>query len=77
MTDYITTDEAAKLTGYHREHIRRLIRRGKIRAQKFGTTGKRGGVLLVSRASVLAYYRELQKAGGKRGPKRRKRVPKS
>jgi excisionase family DNA binding protein len=69
MTDHITTDEAAKLTGYTRQHIRRLIRQGKIKAEKFGTTGARGGVLLVNRASVLAYFRELQKAGEKRGPK--------
>ncbi|HLE80275.1 MAG TPA: helix-turn-helix domain-containing protein [Dehalococcoidia bacterium] len=62
--DWITTGEAAQMTGYHLEHIRRLIRQGEIKARKFGPTWQ------VSRASLLAYVRKAEKLGAKRGPKR-------
>ncbi|MFZ2096388.1 MAG: helix-turn-helix domain-containing protein [Anaerolineales bacterium] len=55
---WITTAEATKLTGYNNEHIRRLIRNGKIKAQKFGI------VWQVDRDSILEY---LQNEG--RGPR--------
>ena len=32
---WLTVNEAAELSGYHPEHIRRLIREGKIEAKKF------------------------------------------
>jgi excisionase family DNA binding protein len=64
-TDWITTTEAAALTGYHPEYIRELIREGKIEAQKFGQ------VWQVSRASVLAYLRVAEHSvDGRHGPKR-------
>ena len=59
--DWITTAEAAELSGYHAEHLRELIREGKIVGQKFGI------VWQVSRASLLAYV----KAGAKSSDKRR------
>lgn len=34
MPDWITTEEAATLSGYHPEHVRRLARQGKIGAEK-------------------------------------------
>jgi len=34
--DWITMAEAAKLTGYHRNHILRLLEGGKVKAQKWG-----------------------------------------
>jgi len=61
--DWITTAEAVKLTGYHRNHIHRLIRQGGVQARKFGP------VWQVSRASLLAYVRRVEKLGEKRGPK--------
>ena len=34
MPEWITTEEAAELGGYHPEHVRRLARQGKIGAEK-------------------------------------------
>lgn len=47
--EWMTVREAAKWSGYHAEHIRILIRRGDIYAEK------RGGIWWVSRKSVKAY----------------------
>lgn len=63
MTDWITTAEAAELSGYHPEHLRVLVREGKVKAQKFGI------VWQVDRRSLMAYMREAEKMGKKRGPK--------
>ncbi len=63
MADWITTKQAANMSGYSPYHIRELIQRGKIKAQKFGE------VWQVSRASLLAYMRHAEKLGEKRGPK--------
>ena len=64
--DWITTAEAAKLSGYHVNHIRRLVRTGEIQAQKFGP------VLQVDRNSLLAYMRAAEKSSDKRrGAKKR------
>lgn len=58
--DWITTQEAAELSGYHVNHIRRLIRYDSIRARKFGP------VWQVSRQSLLAYMDASEKSGDKR-----------
>jgi excisionase family DNA binding protein len=64
MTDeWLTTQQAAQLTGYHRDHIRRLILAGKVKAQKWGRDWQ------VDRADLLAYVRKAEKLGAKRGPK--------
>jgi excisionase family DNA binding protein len=63
MADWITTAEAVKLTGYHANHIRRLIKTGKVKGQKWGRDWQ------ISRASLLAYMRQVEKMGSKRGPK--------
>ncbi len=65
MADWITTNEAAELSGYSPYHLRELIANGKIKAQKFGILWQ------VSRASLLAYMRQAEKMGEKRGPKKR------
>ncbi len=36
MPEWITTEEAAEVSGYHPEHVRWLARRGKIGAEKKG-----------------------------------------
>ena len=64
MADWITTVEAAELSGYHPDYIRKLLQAGRIKAQKFGL------VWQVSRTSVLAYVRQVEKLGERRGPKR-------
>ncbi|CAG0986942.1 hypothetical protein ANRL3_02506 [Anaerolineae bacterium] len=61
--DWITTEEAAKLTDYHQEHIRRLIRTGEVKGRKFLI------VWQVSRASLLEYLRKQAKRGERRGRK--------
>jgi len=53
-TDWITTTEAAELTGYWVTHIRHLIREGHVQAQRFGRAW------MVNRESLLAYAREMK-----------------
>lgn len=65
MADWITSAEAARLTGYHPDYLRKIIRAGKVKSQKWGRE------LMVSRTSLLAYVRKSQKSGAKRGPKPR------
>ena len=66
MADLITSSEAARLSGFHVNHIRRLIRTGAIRARKFGE------VWQIDRRSLLAYVRNAEKSPDRRrGAKRR------
>lgn len=62
--DWLTTEQAAELSGYHTNYIRRLIREGRVKARKFGP------VWQVHRESLLAYVHMAEKLGEKRGPKR-------
>ena len=65
MSDkWLTTPEAAQLTGYTSDHVRRLIALGKIEGQK------RGRDWLVKQSSLLAHVRKAGKLGAKRGPKK-------
>ena len=61
--DWLTVQEAAKLSGYNPETLRELIRQGKIKARKFSI------VWMVSRESLLAYMAKVQAMGEKRGRK--------
>jgi len=61
--DWITTDEAQKLTGYHPVHLRKLLLSGKIKGQKWGRQWQ------VSRSSLGIYLKRIKVLGGKRGPK--------
>ena len=61
--DWLTVREAAKLSGYNADHLRELIRDGKIKARKFSI------VWMVSRESLLAYLAKSQAMGEKRGRK--------
>ena len=49
MSEEITVNEAAQMTGYSSEYIRELCRGGKIGSRKFGT------ILVVEKASLLEY----------------------
>lgn len=63
--DWITTNEASALSGYHPDHLRRLIRAGLVKARKFGI------VWQVERKSLLAYMRAAEESEDKRrGAKR-------
>jgi excisionase family DNA binding protein len=62
--EWITTAEAAKLSGYHVNHIRRLIRSEDIVAKKFGT------IWQVNRASFIQYLETAHQSEDRRwGPK--------
>jgi excisionase family DNA binding protein len=62
-TDWITTQEAAALTGFHPDYVRKLMQAGKIKGQKWGRDWQ------VSKASLLDYVRKMNQLGEKRGPK--------
>jgi excisionase family DNA binding protein len=64
--DWLTVQEAAKLSGYNPEYITRLIRQKQIEARKFSI------VWQVNKESLLAYLAKAQELGGKRGPKSEK-----
>lgn len=55
--EWITTTEAALLTGYNNEYIRRLVRTEKVRARKFGI------VWQVDRESLLEYMKKNERRG--------------
>ena len=61
---WLSVPEAAALSGYDADYIRKLIRGGKIEARKVVT------VWMVDRASFLAYVEQAQHRGAKRGPKK-------
>ena len=61
MENWISVSEASELSGYHPEHIRRLIRQGKINAKKFSI------VWMVDRDSLLAYIDKPKKVENKKG----------
>jgi excisionase family DNA binding protein len=54
---YVDTQEAAKRSGYSREHIRRLAREGQIESEKQGT------LVFLSLKSLMAYRTEMDKLG--------------
>ena len=60
MADWITTHQAAELSGYNAEYIRDLIRKGKIRSQKWGRDWQ------ISRASLIDYMRAADKSPDRR-----------
>lgn len=61
--EWLTTRNAAELVGYHPAHIRLLIRRGEINAQKWGRDW------MINRQSLLQYKARVEALGEKRGPK--------
>ena len=56
-TEWITTKEAAELTGYATAYFRQLIKRGRLEAHK------RGRDWFLNRAEVLAYAEEMRRLG--------------
>ena len=61
--EWLTVNEAAKLSGYNAEYIRELIRQGRIKARKFSI------VWMVDRKSLEGYVKKAQAMGEKRGRK--------
>jgi len=56
-TEWITTGEAARLTGYSSVTVRWLVREGRIKGRK------RGRDWFVDKESVLDYVREMKRLG--------------
>lgn len=62
--EWITTAEAAELSGYHPERIRELVRDCRINGRKFGI------VWQIDKDSLLSFLQESRESGDKdRGPK--------
>jgi len=62
--EWLTIQQAAKLSGYHPEYLRIIIRAGKLDAHKFGP------VWAISKKSLLSYVRTAENSIDKRhGPK--------
>ena len=55
--EWLTTAEAAELSGYHTEYIRQIIKAGKVEARKFGP------VWQVSKQSLLDYLQTAREKG--------------
>lgn len=54
LPDYLTVDEAAAALRYHPEYIRRMVRKGKLSADK------KSGVWLIHREALAAYQTAIQ-----------------
>ena len=62
--DWLTVQQAAKLSGYHAEYLSIIVRAGKLVAHKFGS------VWAISKKSLLSYLQTAEKADDRRqGPK--------
>ncbi len=64
LTQYVTVQAAAEVTGYNVQYLRRLLRAGKLAGIKIGQ------VWLISLASLAAYIQQAEEAADRRcGPK--------
>ena len=62
--DWLTTQQAAELSGYHSNHLRRLLRSGEIEGRKWGQSWQ------ISRNSLNNYLKKAEQDDDKRrGPK--------
>jgi excisionase family DNA binding protein len=64
LAEFITTDKAAKMLGYNVQSVRRMIRNGTLKSEKFGR------VILVPVESLKSYLgqtREMSKNDPRRG----------
>ena len=66
MADWIDTDEAAKISGYHVNYLRTLLREAKIAAKK------KGGAYWIDRQSLLDYIKTARASDDKRHGARNK-----
>lgn len=62
--EWLTTFQAADLSGYHSNYIRKLLREGKVQGRKWGLSWQ------VNRISLLTFLEKAESLGAKRGPKR-------
>lgn len=57
LEEWVSTEDAAKLTGYHIKYLRELVRKGRILARKVSRDW------LVNRKSLLAYKAKMDSLG--------------
>lgn len=62
-SEWITIAEAARLSGYHKDTLRKLASQGRIKGRKFVT------VWQINRASLQSYLKRVEMMGEKRGRK--------
>ncbi len=65
MEDWLTTYEAAMVSGYNPDYIRQLIRSNKVQGRKWGLAWQ------VNRRSLEEYLKTAEKLGERRGAKPR------
>lgn len=65
MEEWITSYEAAQVSGYNPDYIRQLIRSKKVLGRKWGQSWQ------VNRKSLNEYLTKSEKQGERRGPKPR------
>lgn len=65
MEDWLTTYEAAQISGYNPDYIRQLIRANKVIGRKWGLSWQ------VQRKSLQGYMKTTEKLGERRGAKPR------
>ena len=63
MDDWLTTYDAARVSGYTPDYIRQLIRSNKVVGRKWGPSWQ------VSRHSLETYIKHAEKLGERRGAK--------
>ena len=63
LSDWLSTQEAAKMAGYHPHNILRLIKNNEIEARKWGNSW------MIQRESLRQYLLKIEAQGKKRGPK--------
>ncbi len=60
MPEWISVKEAAEISGYHPDYVRRLVRQGKLEAER------KGPMYWIDRASLEAYLEEMRRLGTQR-----------
>jgi excisionase family DNA binding protein len=68
MPEWVSVEEAARLSGYKPTYLRQMIRQGKIAAER------KGPMYWIDRASLQAYLDEVARLGTQRFNWRRKRA---
>ena len=66
LADYISSEEASKLSGFHMGYVAVLAASGKVEAQKFA------GVWLISKSSLEEYLATERKTGPKSKPRKKR-----
>ncbi len=64
MANWITTQEAIELSGYHPDSLRRLVRAGEIKAKKWGREW------MIDKRSLTTFLKNQAELGAKRGRKK-------